>query len=109
MSKGEDHVVLAKNMQAQQFHQELALLERCIQHDQPRSFVRQTKSQPQKIQDHRGQLHGLGVLILQQVDRRGGNFSLTVFPIRNQPLVQQGKQGRLFPSVVRGELLIKEK
>ncbi len=34
MSKGEDHVVLAKNMQAQQFHQELALLERCIQHEQ---------------------------------------------------------------------------
>ncbi len=48
MSQREDHIVLAKNMKAQQLDQILALIERGIQHDQPRCFVRKTKSQPQK-------------------------------------------------------------
>src|SRR3990170_3858559 len=108
MSEGADHIVLAKNMKAQQLDQVLALLERGIQHDQPRSFVRKTKSQPEEIQYHRGQLRGFGVLILHQVDRRGGNLSLAMLADRNQPLVQQGEKGRLFAPVVRGELLIEK-
>jgi len=33
MSKGEDYIVLAKNMKAQQLDQVLALFERGIEHD----------------------------------------------------------------------------
>ena len=49
MGEGEDHIVLPKNMKAQQLDQVLALFERGIEHDDARSLVRKTKTSPRKF------------------------------------------------------------
>src|SRR3990167_179433 len=101
MSKGEDNIVLAKNMKAQQLDQVLALFERGIQHDHPRSLVRETKHESQEIHDYRGKLHGFGVLILHQIGRRGRATTTAMLSARNQPLAQQGEESCLFAPAVR--------
>ena len=87
MGKGEDHVVLAENVKAQQFDQVLALFERGIEHDHARSLVRKAKNEAQEIYHHCGKLRGFGVFIVHHVHRSSGNASPAVLAAGYQPLL----------------------